>query len=51
VLVDTGAVAELEQRITVLVDEAVGSLAAAPITAPARLGLTELAYAVGWREK
>jgi geranylgeranyl diphosphate synthase, type I len=51
VLLDTGAVRQLEGRITVLVETAVTALAAAPITPAARAGLTELAHAVAWRER
>ena len=51
VLIDTGAVEDLEGRISGLVGEAVAAAAAAPLTADARAGLTELAYLVGWREK
>jgi geranylgeranyl diphosphate synthase type I len=51
VLVDTGAVDELEERITVLVQHAVAALAVAPITDEARVALADLAYVVGWREK
>jgi geranylgeranyl diphosphate synthase type I len=51
VLVDTGAVHELEARIGALVDAAVAALEVAPITAEARAGLTDLAYVVGWRQR
>ena len=51
VLIDTGAVQELETRIGLLVTEALAALARSPLTAQARAGLAELAYAVGWREK
>jgi geranylgeranyl diphosphate synthase type I len=51
VLVDTGAVDELEQRISLLVDGAVAALASVPITDEARAGLADLAYLVAWREK
>jgi geranylgeranyl diphosphate synthase type I len=51
VMIDTGAVEELETRIGVLVTEALAALADAPITVEARTGLADLAYVVGWREK
>jgi geranylgeranyl diphosphate synthase type I len=51
VLLDTGAVNQLEARIAVLVDTAVAALGAAPITAEARQGLTELADVVAWRQR
>jgi geranylgeranyl diphosphate synthase type I len=51
VLVDTGALATLEERIETLAGEAVDALTAAPITAEARTALTELAHYVAWREK
>ena len=51
VLLDTGAVHQLEGRITVLVETAVTALAAAPITPEARAGLSDLAHAVAWRER
>ena len=51
VLIDTGAVHELEARIKILVAEALAAVVAAPLTAEARTGLADLAYAVGWREK
>src|SRR5436190_10679918 len=51
VLLDTGAVGQIEARIAVLVDTAGAALAAAPITAAARAGLTDLADAVAWRDR
>lgn len=50
VLVDTGALAELETRIEHLAKEAVDALASAPITAEAAEALVELAHYVAWRE-
>jgi geranylgeranyl diphosphate synthase type I len=50
VLIGTGAVDELEGRIGRLVDQAVASLNAAPITPVARRGLAAMADAVGWRD-
>src|SRR2546430_525563 len=51
VLLDTGAVHQLEGRITMLVETAVAALEAAPVTPDARAGLNELAHAVAWRER
>jgi len=49
VLVDTGAVTQLEARIRSNTDAALGAIAAAPITQEARDALTELAHFVSWR--
>jgi geranylgeranyl diphosphate synthase type I len=51
VLIETGAVEELEDRISGLVTEALAALGIAPLTPEARDGLADLAYVVGWREK
>jgi geranylgeranyl diphosphate synthase type I len=51
VLVATGAVAELETRIDVLVAEALDGLAAAPIAGNARPALTELTRVVAYRSR
>jgi geranylgeranyl diphosphate synthase type I len=51
VLVATGAVAELEARIDLLVAHALDSLAAAPIAAQARPALTELIRVVAYRSR
>jgi geranylgeranyl diphosphate synthase type I len=50
VLVETGAVAELECRIDRLTNEAVGALAAMPLDASARAALAELAEYVAHRD-
>ena len=50
VLVDTGAVTQLEARIRSNTDAALGAIAAAPITSQARDALTELAHFVSWRD-
>ena len=51
VLVATGAVAELEARIDVLVVEALDGLAGAPIAAEARSALVELTRVVAYRSR
>ncbi len=51
VLVDTGALAELEDEIERLTNEAVAAVDVAPITDDARKALAELAYYVAWRDK
>ena len=51
VLVDTGALAELESAIDALAQEAVVALDAADITDDARKALTELAHYVAWRDQ
>ena len=50
VLVDTGAVTQLEARIRSNTDAALSAIAAAPITSQARDALTELAHFVSWRD-
>ncbi len=49
VIVDTGALADLERTITSLTDEAVGAIASADITDVARDELVQLATYVSWR--
>jgi len=51
VLLDTGAVAEIEQTIDRLTTEAIDSVDAAPITPDARTVLVELAEYVAWRDR
>jgi geranylgeranyl diphosphate synthase, type I len=51
VLVECGAVAEIEVSINRLVDAALAALAAAPLTDPARSELEELAVYVAWRDR
>jgi geranylgeranyl diphosphate synthase type I len=51
VLVDTGALAELEEEIDRLTAEALDAVDVAPITDDARKALTELAQYVAWRER
>jgi geranylgeranyl diphosphate synthase type I len=51
VLVDTGALAEVEQVIERRVAEALTALDAAPITDEARIALKELATYVAWRDR
>ena len=51
VLVDTGALAELEEVIERLVSDALDAVGVAPITDDARKALTELAHFVAWRER
>jgi geranylgeranyl diphosphate synthase type I len=50
-LVRTGAVDAVEAEIAALVDEALGALAAVPITAEARDLLADLAAYVAWRDR
>lgn len=50
VLVDTGALAELEEIIERLTNDAIDALDRADITDDARKELTELAHYVAWRE-
>ena len=50
VLVDTGALAELEEQIDLLAVAALAALETVPITDDARKGLDELARYVAWRE-
>lgn len=49
VLVETGAVTQLESRIRSSTDAALDAIAAAPITFQSREALTELAHFVSWR--
>jgi geranylgeranyl diphosphate synthase type I len=51
VLVDTGAVDEVERNIERLVEQALGALAVAPITSEARVALEELGTFVAWRDR
>ena len=51
VLVDTGAVDEVEHSIERLVDEALDALAVAPIRPEARVALEELGTFVAWRDR
>jgi len=51
VLVDTGAVAEVEQTIDRLTNEAIASIDRAPLTPDARTVLVDLAEYVAWRDR
>ena len=51
VLVDTGALAEIERTIERMVGEALAALDAAPITGESRVALKELATFVAWRDR
>jgi len=51
VLVDTGALDEVEASIERLVADALDALAAAPLTVEARAALAELASYVAWRDR
>ena len=51
VLVDTGAVDEVERSIERLVDQALDALAVAPIALEARVALAELGTFVAWRDR
>jgi geranylgeranyl diphosphate synthase type I len=51
VLVRCGAVAEIEDRIAVCVDEAVAALERAPITTEARDALADLTRFAAWRDR
>jgi geranylgeranyl diphosphate synthase type I len=51
VLVATGAVDEVERRITELVTSALAALEAAPLVPAARDALGELARFVAWRDR
>lgn len=51
VLVDTGALAELEAEIERLAETAIDALEQAPLTDDARKALVELAHYVAWRDK
>jgi geranylgeranyl diphosphate synthase type I len=50
ILIDTGALAALEQQIAALTDEAVAAIETVPITAQSRDELTELAHYVSRRD-
>ncbi len=50
-LVETGAVAEIEASIEALTADAVAAIETAPITSDARDALVELAYYVSWRDR
>jgi geranylgeranyl diphosphate synthase type I len=50
VIVDTGALDEIEQRIEVLTTRAIAAIGRAPITAPATGALVELAHYVAARD-
>ncbi len=50
VIIDTGALAELEAHIRALTDKALAAIRVAPITQDARDSLVELANFVSWRE-
>ena len=50
VIIDTGALAELEGHIRSLTDEALASLATMPLTLEARNELAALAHYVSWRD-
>ena len=51
VLVDTGALAAMEDAISTLAAAAIAAIEAAPISADARVALVDLANYVAWREK
>jgi len=51
VLVDTGAVDEVERSIERLVEQALDALAVAPIAPEARVALEELGTFVAWRDR
>jgi geranylgeranyl diphosphate synthase, type I len=50
VLVETGALADIESRIELLTKEALDAIVVAPIAPEARTALEELAHYVAWRE-
>jgi geranylgeranyl diphosphate synthase type I len=50
VIVDSGALAEIEARITTLTTQAIGSLPDSPLTLPAQQSLTDLAHYVASRD-
>ena len=50
VIIDTGALAELEGHIRTLTDEALASLATMPLAVGARDELAALAHYVSWRD-
>ena len=47
----SGAVAEIEDRIALRVDEALAALERAPITAEAREALADLTRFAAWRDR
>ena len=51
VLVETGALAEVEVAIDRLTDEAIASIESAPVTEDARSALVDLAHYVAWRDR
>jgi geranylgeranyl diphosphate synthase type I len=51
VLLDTGALDELETQIETLTDDAVATLDDMPVTDEARKELAELAQFVAWRKR
>jgi geranylgeranyl diphosphate synthase type I len=51
VLVDSGAVAEIEERIATRVAEALDALEQAPLTADARAALADLTRFAAWRDR
>lgn len=51
VLVHTGALAELEESIEALAEEAISAIEVAPVTPAARVALVELAQYVAWRDR
>jgi geranylgeranyl diphosphate synthase type I len=50
VIVETGALAALEAQIATLTDQAIAAIELAPITAPSRTELIDLAHYVSWRD-
>jgi geranylgeranyl diphosphate synthase type I len=50
VIVDTGALADLESTITRLTDEAIAAIGRAAVTPEARDELVALAHYVSWRQ-
>jgi geranylgeranyl diphosphate synthase type I len=51
VLIDTGAVEEVERRIERLVEQALDALSATPLAPEARVALEELSSFVAWRDR
>ena len=51
VLLDTGALEEVERRIATLADEALTALHAAPLAPESQAALAELASYVAWRDR
>ena len=50
VIIDTGALADLEAQITALTDAAIAAIGRAPITAASQTELIALAHYVSWRD-